>query len=69
MFEIKDREYEDEEESDIRACDLFNNYADWCHMNRQKVKSSHKFYSDIKTHITKEKKPAGMYYDLKSIKL
>jgi phage/plasmid-associated DNA primase len=69
LFEIKGKEYEEDEETDIKASDLFNNYTDWCHMNRQKVKSSHKFYSDIKTNITVNIRPAGTYYDLKSVRM
>jgi len=67
LFDIKDKEYEEYDETEIKASDLFSNYADWCHMNRQKVKSSNKFYNDIKNHITKEKKRTGVYYDLKTI--
>jgi hypothetical protein len=69
LFEIKDNEYEDEEETEIKAYELFNDYKEWCCANHERVKSSSKFHSDIKDNITKNRKAAGMYYDLKTIKI
>lgn len=69
LFEIKDKVYEDDEETEIKSSELFEDYKNWCRTTNHKVKSSDKFYNDIKTHITKNRKAAGMYYDLKTIQL
>ena len=69
LFEIKDKEYDEDEETEIKATELFDNYKDWCHTNHEKLKSSTKFHSDIKDNITKNRKTAGIYCDLKTIQL
>ena len=69
LFDIKDKDYEDGDETDISASELFDNYKDWCNRNHEKLKSSSKFYSDIKDHITKGRKKVGRFYDLKTIVL
>ena len=69
LFDIKDKDYEDGDETNISASQLFDNYKDWCVRNHEKLKSSSKFYSDIKDHVTKSRKTAGVYYDLKTIVL
>ena len=67
LFDIKDKVH-DLEETEVKASDLFNDYTDWCQMNRHKVKTSHRFFNDIKKRMKNEKKAAGVYYDLTTIK-
>ena len=69
LFEIKDKVYEEDEETEIKGSELFEDYKDWCRTTNHRAKSSDKFYSDIKTRITKNRKATGMYYDLKTIQL
>ena len=70
LFELKDSADKlDDDEKDIKAINLYNNYKDWCNTNHEKLKSNTKFISDIKDHITKSKKADANYYDLKTITL
>jgi hypothetical protein len=69
LFEIKDKVYEEDEETEIKGSELFEDYKDWCRTTNHRAKNRDKFYSDIKTRITKNRKAAGMYYDLKTIQL
>jgi hypothetical protein len=69
LFEIKDKVYEEDDETEIKGSELYENYKDWCRSTNHRAKSDDKFYSDIKTRITKNRKAAGMYYDLKTIQL
>ena len=66
LFDLK-TEPQDDEETEISATQLYNDYKDWCNQNNEKVKSNKKFSVDIEDNITKERKAAGIYYDLKSI--
>lgn len=60
------KEYEDDDK-EIKAVQLYNNYKDWCNNNHEKLKSNTKFSSDIKDNITKIVKRDSNYYDLSSI--
>jgi hypothetical protein len=69
LFEIKDKEYDEAEETEIKGTELFENYKDWCRATNHKAKTKTNFESNITDHIDKRRRAAGMYYDLKSIKI
>ena len=69
LFDIKDKEYEEDDETEIKGIELYEDYKDWCRITGHRVKNRDKFYSDIQDNIDKRRRTAGMYYDLKSIKM
>jgi hypothetical protein len=61
LFEAK------ENDDEVGALELYENYATWCGINRERVKTSAKFFQDIKTNIEKKRTKKGMEYDLATI--
>ena len=69
LFDIKDDEFDDPDESLITATTLYSQYTNWCSFNHERVKTSSKFYADIKTNIEQKRTQACRLYDLKTITL
>ena len=69
LFSIDCSEFDENESLTVRACDLFERYTWWCSHNKEKTKSSTKFFLDIKKYITKERTAKGCMYDLTSINI
>jgi hypothetical protein len=53
--------------TEITATELYEKYRIWCGNNHEKLKSSTKFFMDIKDNITKKRLKSGMVYDLTTI--
>jgi hypothetical protein len=66
LFEIKDEEYEDDDHLVSASC-MYLKYTNWCSDNHERVKTSSKFYNDIKSNIEKKRVRTGSVYDIKTI--
>jgi hypothetical protein len=58
-----------DDSTEITATELYDRYRIWCGDNHEKLKSSTKFFMDIKDNITKKKTKKANVYDLTTIQL
>ena len=56
-----------DDSTEITATELYDRYRIWCGDNHEKLKSSTKFFMDIKENITKKRLKSGMVYYLTTI--
>jgi hypothetical protein len=67
LYELEGVELDRPEDALVSASDLFERYTWWCSNNREKVKSSTKFFLDIKSYIVKKRTAKGYVYNLNTI--